>query len=146
MVLFLCLSFRVSAHHLCHLLSVGICTAARGLRQSRAERRGGASVMALQFSSSAEGLRSSFSPGHDLEKVLARTTDHRSVRPNARQAEAFWLRSRSRKPLNLSVFYHLFGAGLKFSEHSKSPLRSKPISCKYFDVVSVTLQVKSKDL
>lgn len=37
MILFLCLSFCVSAHHLCQLLSVGICTAAR----VEAEQRGG---------------------------------------------------------------------------------------------------------
>lgn len=72
MVLFFWLSFCVSAHHLCHLLSVGVCTAAR----VEAERSvcGGAglsrvgyppqltSVMALQLRSSSSSTMWQLTP------------------------------------------------------------------------------------
>ena len=79
MVLFLCLSFCVSAHHLCQLLSVGVCTAARVEAEQRKikkkkkkEREGSVhqltSVMALQFSSSAKCWQSCLCRGPQFEK------------------------------------------------------------------------------
>lgn len=88
----------------------------------RAERRGGSHSPAdlcdgtpaqQQRWVSAKQLR----PGTQLQKSR-REPLIITAYVHARQVEALWSCSSLRKLLNLSVFYHFFGAGLKFSEHS----------------------------
>lgn len=88
----------------------------------RAERRGGSHSPAdlcdgtpiqQQRWVSAKQLR----PGTQLQKSW-REPLIITAYVHARQVEALWLCSSLRKLLKLSVFYHFFEAGLKFSEHS----------------------------